>query len=68
MLENWLDHNTGRVVEHGLKGQLVAGSTVLQSSVLFSIFVDSLDDEIKSIFSKSVDSTKLKGRVVQLTC
>ena len=67
-LENCLGHNAERVVGSGLKSQLVAGTTVFQSSVSFSIFIDSLDDETKSIFSKFVDSTKLKGRVVQLTC
>lgn len=49
-LENWLAHNAERVVGSGLKSHLVAGNTVLQSSVLLSIFISSLDDETKSIF------------------
>lgn len=53
--KNWLGHYAERVVGSGLKAQLVAGNTVLQSLVLLSIFIDSLDDETKCIFSKFVD-------------
>lgn len=60
-LENWRGHDAERVVGSGLKAQLVAGHTVLQSLVLFGIFVESLDDETKIYLQQICGQYKTEG-------
>jgi len=67
-IRSWLNGRKQRVVLHGEKSNWSdVCSGVPQGSVLgpllFTVFINDLDDDIKSLIKKFADDTKLMGRV-----
>lgn len=67
-IRNWLDGDTHIVAAHGSMSRWTLVVSVFPQAlvlglVLFNIFVDEMDSEIKSTLSKFADKTKLSGTV-----